>query len=78
MWLISPRPRTHSKIVSVSVLLFSACLIIRGMIAGNAAGGGNPLCVVTQQFTIEDVTTKFSDVEGIDGAKHELEEIVEF
>ena len=67
------------EIVSVSVLLFFTYLIIRGMIAGNAAGGGNPLAQFTQQFTIEeDVTTKFSDVEGIDGAKHELEEIVEF
>ena len=67
------------EVVSVSVLLFFTYLIIRGMIAGNAAGGGNPLAQFTQQFTIEeDVTTKFSDVEGIDGAKHELEEIVQF
>lgn len=74
-------PPNPLEFLSVGIMLFFLFVIIRGILAGGAGGqaGANPFAQFTQQFTIEqDVSARFSDVEGIDGAKGELEEIVEF
>lgn len=65
-----------------SFFLFSfAYFIIRGFMSGGSGGPGpmlNPL-LKNKEFKIEEnIKTRFEDVEGIDAAKDELEEIVDF
>lgn len=74
-------PPNPLEFVSVGIMLFFLLIIIRSILGGVGGGqsGANPFAQFTQQFAIEqDVSARFSDVEGIDGAKGELIEIVEF
>lgn len=55
--------------------------LIRAMFSGSGGGSGpmgNPFLKNKEFKAEEDIETRFSDVEGIDAAKDELEEIVDF
>ena len=57
------------------LLVFS---IFRNIFTGNRGNGVNPFMNRTDLKAEENITTRFTDVEGIDSAKEELEEIVDF
>ena len=61
----------------IGIYLFS---LFRAFFGSRGAGGGMPNPFIkSTEFTMEqEVTTRFTDVEGIDSAKEELEEIVDF
>lgn len=67
--------------VSMFFLLSFIFFVFRTLMFGGGPGGGmsqNPF-IKNQDFKAEeDIKTRFSDVEGIDAAKDELEEIVDF
>ena len=73
-------PTSISDTISVFFLLTFIFFVFRNFL-GSMGGGGpmnNPF-LKNQEFTAEeDIKTRFSDVEGIDAAKDELEEIVDF
>ena len=55
--------------------------LLRSMFSGSGGGSGpmgNPFLKSKEFKAEEDIETRFSDVEGIDAAKDELEEIVDF
>src|SRR5210317_825446 len=61
----------------MGIYLFS---VFRAFFGSRGGGGGMPNPFIkSTEFTMEqEVTTRFADVEGIDNAKDELEEIVDF
>jgi cell division protease FtsH len=61
----------------IGIYLFS---LFRAFFGSRGGGGGMPNPFIkSTEFTMEqEVTTRFTDVEGIDSAKEELEEIVDF
>jgi cell division protease FtsH len=61
----------------IGIYLFS---LFRAFFGSRGGGNGmpNPFIKSTEFKTEEDIETRFSDVEGIDAAKDELEEIVDF
>lgn len=73
-------PTSISDTISVFFLLTFIFFVFRNFL-GSMGGAGpmnNPF-LKNQEFTAEeDIKTRFSDVEGIDAAKDELEEIVDF
>lgn len=76
--LSSKAPMNPLDIVSVVFLLFFTFTIIRTFFF---SGGGGPLIPMQSDAEVKvdsEVPTRFSDVEGIDNAKEELEEIVDF
>ena len=63
--------------IFIGIYLFS---LFRAFFGSRGGGGGMPNPFIkSTEFTMEqEVTTRFTDVEGIDSAKGELEEIVDF
>lgn len=63
--------------ILIGIYLFS---LFRAFFGSRGGGGGMPNPFIkSTEFTMEqEVTTRFTDVEGIDSAKEELEEIVDF
>jgi cell division protease FtsH len=73
-------PTSISDTISVFFLLTFIFFVFRSMLGGPGGSGpmNNPF-IKNQEFTAEtEIKTRFSDVEGIDAAKDELEEIVDF
>ena len=73
-------PTSLSDTISVFFLLTFIFFVIRTLFAGPGGGGSmdNPF-LKNQEFKVEEeIKTRFDDVEGIDAAKDELEEIVDF
>jgi len=73
-------PVSISDTISTFFLLTFIFFIIRSFMFSGGPGGmpPNPF-LKNQEFNAEkEITTRFSDVEGIDAAKDELEEIVDF
>ena len=73
-------PTSLSDTISVFFLLTFIFFVIRTLFAGPGGGGSmdNPF-LKNQEFKVEEeIKTRFEDVEGIDAAKDELEEIVDF
>ncbi len=69
-----------SDVISMIFLLSFIFFIFRTLFSGGGTGGmpPNPF-LKTQEFNAEDeIETRFTDVEGIDAARDELEEIVDF
>jgi len=73
-------PTSIADTISMLFLLLFGFVIIRAFFfSGLGGGGGPPLMQQDVQMKVDDeVPTRFSDVEGIDNAKDELEEIVDF
>ena len=73
-------PPTLMDNLSVAIMLFFFFIILRSLFSGSAGPGqmNNPF-LKSQEFKMEnEIKTRFTDVEGIDAAKDELEEIVDF
>src|SRR6056300_367272 len=73
-------PTSISDTISVFFLLTFIFFVFRSMLGGPSGSGpmNNPF-IKNQEFIAEtEIKTRFSDVEGIDAAKDELEEIVDF
>jgi len=69
-------PKTDIDFMSIFWLVLLSSFIFRTFFSG---GGGMIQMGMPNNFTVaNDVETRFTDVEGIDGAKGELEEIVDF
>ena len=78
---LDPPPASFRENFSTFLVVFFFLIILRsifGIITGNG-GGGPGIPMMQQEFAMDrEVTTRLSDVEGIDSAKRELEEIVTF
>src|SRR5210317_2020303 len=73
-------PASLSDTISVFFLLTFIFFVFRTLLSGPGGGGSmdNPF-LKNQEFKVEEeIKTRFEDVEGIDSAKEELEEIVDF
>jgi len=73
-------PTSLADTISVFFLLTFIFFVFRTLLSGPGGNGpmNNPF-LKNQDFTAEtEIKTRFSDVEGIDAAKDELEEIVDF
>jgi len=73
-------PTSWADTISTAFFIFFVFYLIRSFMPGSVGGGpmNNPF-LKNQEFTAEeDIKTRFTDVEGIDAAKDELEEIVDF
>ena len=73
-------PASLSDTISVFFLLTFIFFVFRTLLSGPGGGGSmdNPF-LKNQEFKVEEeIKTRFEDVEGIDAAKDELEEIVDF
>jgi len=67
-----------SDTISVLFLLSFIFFVIRSFLSPMSGPMGNPF-LKAQEFEMDkEIETRFSDVEGIDAAKEELEEIVDF
>ena len=64
--------------VILGIYLFSVLRAIFGARSGGGMGMPNPFGKSTEFTMDQEVETRFTDVEGIDSAKEELEEIVDF
>ena len=76
--LASQAPMNPSEVISISFLLFFSFMLVRAFFFN---GGGGPLNFMQSNTELDvdsQVPTRFTDVEGIDNAKEELEEIVDF
>ena len=74
-------PTTITDYLSTFFMFSLAFFLFRGIFSGGAGGAGpmgNPFLKNKEFKAEEDIETRFSDVEGIDAAKDELEEIVDF
>ena len=71
---------TASDSLTTFFILLLIFAVIRGLLSGGGGGGGmpNPFENTTKFDTDSQVETRFDDVEGIDNAKRELEELVSF
>jgi len=73
-------PVSISDVISMVFLLSFIFFIFRTLVGGSGGAGpmNNPF-LKNQEFNAEqEIETRFTDVEGIDAAKDELEEIVDF
>src|SRR5210317_1117552 len=73
-------PASLYDTISVFFLLTFIFFVFRTLLSGPGGGGSmdNPF-LKNQEFKVEEeIKTRFEDVEGIDAAKDELEEIVDF
>jgi cell division protease FtsH len=73
-------PTSLSDTISVFFLLTFIFFVFRTLLSGPGGAGSmdNPF-LKNQEFKVEEeIKTRFEDVEGIDAAKDELEEIVDF
>jgi len=71
-------PTNIADTISMFFLLLLSFIIVRAFFF---SGGGPPMMQMQQEVQMkvdDEVPTRFSDVEGIDNAKDELEEIVDF
>ena len=76
--LSSQGPMNPADVISMSFLLFFSFMLARAFFF-SGAGGAVPFMQTNVELKVdEQVPTRFSDVEGIDNAKEELEEIVDF
>ena len=64
--------------IILGIYLFSVLRAIFGARGGGGMGMPNPFGKSTEFTMDQEVDTRFTDVEGIDSAKEELEEIVDF
>src|SRR5210317_409419 len=64
--------------IILGIYLFSVLRAIFGARGGGGMGMPNPFGKSTEFTMDQEVETRFTDVEGIDSAKEELEEIVDF
>lgn len=74
-------PTTMTDYLSTFFLFSLAFFLFRGIFSGGGGGAGpmgNPFLKNKEFKAEEGIETRFSDVEGIDAAKDELEEIVDF
>jgi cell division protease FtsH len=74
-------PTSLLDYLSTFFLISFAFFLFRAMFSGGGGGAGpmgNPFLKNKEFKAEEDIETRFSDVEGIDAAKDELEEIVDF
>jgi cell division protease FtsH len=74
-------PMSLLDYMSTFFLLSFVFFLFRAMFSGGGGGSGpmgNPFLKNKEFKAEEDIETRFSDVEGIDAAKDELEEIVDF
>ena len=74
-------PTTITDYLSTFFMFSLAFFLFRGIFSGGGGGAGpmgNPFLKNKEFRAEEDIETRFSDVEGIDAAKDELEEIVDF
>ena len=74
-------PTTITDYLSTFFMFSLAFFLFRGIFSGGSGGAGpmgNPFLKNKEFKAEEDIETRFSDVEGIDAAKDELEEIVDF
>ena len=74
-------PTSILDYMSTFFLFSLAFFLFRAMFTGSGSGSGpmgNPFLKNKEFKAEEDIETRFSDVEGIDAAKDELEEIVDF
>ena len=74
-------PTSLLDYLSTFFLISLAFFLFRAMFSGSGGGAGpmgNPFLKNKEFKAEEDIDTRFSDVEGIDAAKDELEEIVDF
>jgi cell division protease FtsH len=74
-------PTSLLDYMSTFFLLSFVFFLFRAMFSGGGGGSGpmgNPFLKNKEFKAEEDIETRFSDVEGIDAAKDELEEIVDF
>jgi cell division protease FtsH len=74
-------PASWADTISTAFFIFFVFYLIRSFMSGSPGGSGpmnNPF-IKNQEFIAEtEIKTRFGDVEGIDAAKDELEEIVDF
>jgi len=73
-------PASWADTISTAFFIFFVFYLIRSFMSGSPGTGpmNNPF-LKNQEFIAEqEIKTRFSDVEGIDAAKDELEEIVDF
>jgi len=74
-------PTSLLDYLSTFFLISLAFFLLRAMFSGSGGGAGpmgNPFLKNKEFKAEENIETRFSDVEGIDAAKDELEEIVDF
>jgi len=74
-------PTSMTDYLSTFFLFSLAFFLFRGIFSGGGGGAGpmgNPFLKSKEFKAEEGIETRFSDVEGIDAAKDELEEIVDF
>ena len=74
-------PTSLLDYLSTFFLISLAFFLFRAMFSGSGGGAGpmgNPFLKNKEFKAEENIETRFSDVEGIDAAKDELEEIVDF
>jgi cell division protease FtsH len=73
-------PTNIADTISMFFLLLFSFIAIRAFFFSGIGGGGPPMLMQqdVQMKVDSEVPTRFSDVEGIDNAKDELEEIVDF
>ena len=78
--LSSQGPMNPADVISMSFLLFFSFMLVRAFFfSGGGAGPLNNFMQTNVELKVdEQVPTRFADVEGIDSAKEELEEIVDF
>jgi cell division protease FtsH len=71
---------SFGEITSIGFTILLSIALFRMFIGGMGGGGGaNPFSMGEKPLDVEDeITTRFDDVQGIDSAKDELQEIVGF
>ena len=72
-------PTNVADTISMFFLLLFSFILVRAFFFSGAGAGVPPMMQQDVQMKVDEgVETRFSDVEGIDNAKEELEEIVDF
>src|SRR6056300_868147 len=70
---------SFGDITSIGFTILLSIALFRMFIGGMGGGGANPFSMSEKPLDVEDeITTRFDDVQGIDSAKDELQEIVGF
>jgi len=70
---------SFGEITSIGFTILLSIALFRMFIGGMGGGGANPFSMSEKPLDVEnEITTRFDDVQGIDSAKDELQEIVGF